>query len=620
MSKSGVQLSYSSTKWAKIKSVRAKQHHRILQLVDGRLLETHRYACAGAGNLIYHSDNGSIHVKTDDGIVQVDPAYSNDISLPVGNQMTLRASISEITGQEQLLGYNALSAYHYKSQEGFGRKSVLVLTSKTQDWPSILGFIEITTPFMHLKCRNEIFDSKFVDAKSDVSWDRWDQSTRKENLHRIARISRVVVHPEVRGLGLSTVLLAEASKYCKERWHSAGKRALFLEITADMLKYLPFAGSAGFTYLGQSDGNKKRLTKDMEYLRRVQEKPETDRKAHSVIGGSGKGILSRQKRDLRIYEELTKQMSGEESTVSEIIELAIEGVFSRPDTVDSLLKMVREPKPVYMKGLSTKAAGFLNQRITELGVGKPFVHTSNPTHKSNLNLDGSLRINNLTISYSPDSVRKTTKDVIAVRRAFGLTKEYSFRTGVNDLSFHVKPGQIAFFVGASGSGKTSLLDAIQRGEDDPDNNGTICWPGNTKIGTLDDAFSSDPIITSVGAENTEHAMKLLGAVGLAEPRLYISKYQELSAGQKYRASLAKLMCSDCNVWVLDEFGSNLDDATLTALAKTFALHARRMGVIVLMASVRKSPVAEIVEPDLTVQLNQLGKSIMTYKDKNERNI
>ena len=161
MLKNGVQLSYSSTKWTEIKSVRAKQHRRVLQLVDGRLLETHRYACVGAGNLIDHSVNGSIHVKTDDGLVQVDPPYSNDISLPVGNQVTLRASISEISDQDQLLGYNALSAYHYKSQEGFGRKSVLVLTSKTQDWPNILGFIEITTPFMHLKCRNEIFDSNF---------------------------------------------------------------------------------------------------------------------------------------------------------------------------------------------------------------------------------------------------------------------------------------------------------------------------------------------------------------------------------------------------------------------------------------------------------------------------
>ena len=39
---------------------------------------------------------------------------------------------------------------------------------------------------------------------------------------------------------------------------------------------------------------------------------------------------------------------------------------------------------------------------------------------------------------------------------------------------------------------------------------------------------------------------------------------QLSAGQQYRAQLARLLCSNSNIWFLDEFASSLDDATAVA--------------------------------------------------------
>ena len=602
--------------WSKVKKVGARGELKTLQLEDGRIVRTHRFACAGEGDSIIVRPDGEIKVLVEEHEISIDPPYSTQTDAPISRHTSIRATISEITDIVKLDAYSALSQYHYKSNEGFGRKAVLVLSSESEDWPSILGFVEIATPFMHLKCRNEAFDAPFSDPASGVSWQAWDQSTRAENLHRIARISRVVVHPEVRGLGLSKILLNAAASFCRERWHAGGKRALFLEITADMLKYLPFASSAGFTYLGESEGNSKRLVRDMKYLKKVASQPTQEREHHTVVDGSGRGILSRQKRDLGVYSQLSEEL-GDESTVAEAISLAIEGIFTDEDIVDRLLKIVRSPKPVYMKGLNKRAAGFLTARASSKVQSRENDENIPAMAKGLL---GSLHVRDISVVYAPSSVRTMTPDVIAVRRAFGLTKEYDFTTGINGLSFDIKPGQIALLCGASGSGKTSLLNAIRDGAVDSTVNGTVTSPDNAVVASLESIDTNGPIISEIGARSTDHALRILGAVGLAEPRLYISTFSELSAGQKYRATLAKLICSEANVWLLDEFGSNLDDATLTALAKTFSGLARKASAIVVMASVRRQPLQDVVDPDLIIRLNQIGNSTLVYKDDHDSNI
>ena len=610
-----MQLSYSTTT-AKVIKVAASREKKILRLEDGRTIRTHRFACVGQGDSIIIRPDGQLKVLVEEREILVDPPYSSQVEAPVSRHTSISATISEITNVTKLDAYNALSQYHYKSHEGFGRKAVLVLSSDTEDWPSILGFIEIATPFMHLKCRNEVFDAPFSDPASGVNWQAWDQSTRSEHLHRIARISRVVVHPEVRGLGLSKLLLNAASSFCSERWHAGGKRPLFLEITADMLKYLPFASSAGFTYLGDSEGNTNRLVRDMKYLKKVASQPTEQRSHHTVVDGSGHGILSRQKRDLGVYSQLSEEL-GDESTVAEAISLALEGIFTDEDIVDRLLKIVRSPKPVYMKALNKRAAGFLIARANSI-VDNRQNNGESPTFDRGLVKP--LQIRDLSVVYAPVNVRTTSPDVIAVRRAFGLTKEYDFTTGINGLSFDIKPGQIALLFGASGSGKTSLLNAIRDGSTNSTVSGTVSSPENAVIGTLESKVPDGPIISQIGAKSTDHALRILGAVGLAEPRLYISTFDELSAGQKYRATLAKLICSEANIWLLDEFGSNLDDATLTALAKTFAGLARQASTIVVMASVRRQPLQDIIDPELVIRLNQIGNSTVVYKDDHASNI
>ena len=118
-------------------------------------------------------------------------------------------------------------------------------------------------------------------------------------------------------------------------------------------------------------------------------------------------------------------------------------------------------------------------------------------------------------------------------------------------------------------------------------------------------------MTAIEAKDIDQGVEALNAAGLAEPRLYLSRWDQLSAGQKYRAQLARLICSDTNVWVLDEFASNLDDATALSVGRNFARAARRQEVICLIASVRRTPLVNSIAPDIVVHLNQVADPVVS---------
>ncbi len=55
----------------------------------------------------------------------------------------------------------------------------------------------------------------------------------------------------------------------------------------------------------------------------------------------------------------------------------------------------------------------------------------------------------------------------------------------------------------------------------------------------------------------------------------------LSAGQRHRLALARLIASPAPLWLLDEPANALDDRALGALAETIAAHRARGGMVVL---------------------------------------
>ena len=588
----------------KVTNVSSKSLTKRLRLSNGTTLSVHRFACVGQGDEILVTAKGIVCVKTYNGYISITPPYSEVVAFEPVEGRHLILECREIVSLPDYDAYEALSQFHYRNQNSFGRRAILVLKCRNPDFPSALGFVEITTAFLSSKNRSALFDAPFEsDVGRHVKWERWNKRTRREYTNSVARISRMVVHPEVRGIGLSKVLIREAEKFCNQRWQVQGLRPLFLEITADMLKFMPFVYSSQMHWIGDSPGNRERIERDMRYLESKRE----GRRDHWINRPSSRGIASRQRKDIDKVLDLKESFEQDGKDIFLQLSKVAEGNEDvDAHTYELLSSLVRTPKPTFMKGLTRRADAFVKSRCVSLGLK----YTNQEQTQQVASCSSPIRVRSLNLAFSVDTGFPGATNIGVVRRAFGLPRNFTFGTGIKDLNLEVNPREICLVYGSSGSGKTALLSLIA-GDNQLGVNkivsGSVQLPTDGIIGVLQDEWPNTPLLSSIGARNLNEAIDSLNASGLAEPRLYLSKWNHLSAGQKYRAQLARLMCSKANIWLLDEFASNLDDATAMSVGRNFARAARQREVICVVASVRRVPLINSLTPDLVVSLNQVER-------------
>lgn len=142
-----------------------------------------------------------------------------------------------------------------------------------------------------------------------------------------------------------------------------------------------------------------------------------------------------------------------------------------------------------------------------------------------------------------------------------------------NLTFSVAEGELLQLQGDNGSGKTTLLRALCTLI--PVDNGEVSWRGNPLPGARESYFEgmcfaghSDGLkgdLTALEnlqcslteqAASKEDCLKALDSTGLAE-RAHLP-CRVLSAGQKRRVVLARLLVSNATLWILDEPLTALD--------------------------------------------------------------
>ena len=164
------------------------------------------------------------------------------------------------------------------------------------------------------------------------------------------------------------------------------------------------------------------------------------------------------------------------------------------------------------------------------------------------------------------------------------------------LNFSVEPGSVLVVTGSNGSGKTSLLRIIA-GLTHPIA-GELAWhdgsvAGNPErhhnrisfVGHLDAVKAVLSVHENLqiwarlhgGTDKTiSMALKKMGLKGLENtPGRY------LSAGQKRRLSLARLVASHAVLWLLDEPTIALDPASVDALRDLIAEHRNSGGMTII---------------------------------------
>ena len=170
------------------------------------------------------------------------------------------------------------------------------------------------------------------------------------------------------------------------------------------------------------------------------------------------------------------------------------------------------------------------------------------------------------------------------------------RTVFAGLGFALNAGGALVLRGPNGSGKTTLL-RLMAGLARPIQ-GRLAWSG----AAVEDTENHGHHLRFIGHQDaikpaftvrenlsfwaafwatadgtlTARAMEIFGLAALADFPARL-----LSAGQRHRLALARLIASPAPLWLLDEPANALDDRSTDALTRTIAEHRARGGMVVL---------------------------------------
>ena len=163
-----------------------------------------------------------------------------------------------------------------------------------------------------------------------------------------------------------------------------------------------------------------------------------------------------------------------------------------------------------------------------------------------------------------------------------------------ELCIELNSGQVLLLEGENGSGKTSLL-RILCGFREPDA-GQVLWCGNAindsqyyddmaYVGHLDGVKKELTVLENLkvslalGQSGEYSIAQALAKVQLAD--FDDALVQTLSAGQKRRLSLVRLLITHNTLWILDEPFTSLDKQGISLIESLMTEHCNKGGMIIL---------------------------------------
>jgi len=205
----------------------------------------------------------------------------------------------------------------------------------------------------------------------------------------------------------------------------------------------------------------------------------------------------------------------------------------------------------------------------------------------------------INIGYETAAPEPTDR-VVGVAEAFGLGLDKWEKFVIYDnVELRIGPTDIVYITGDSGSGKSVLLKALEK--DIRQDLGLTC------INIADiKPEPNKPLIETVG-KSLEEALELLSRVGLNDAFLFLRTYEQLSDGQKYRYKIAKMIESNAQFWIMDEFAATLDRDTAKIVAYNLQKLARQQGKAVLAATTH-TDLFEDLNPSVHIH-KRFGKEI-----------
>ena len=586
-------------------------------------LKVHRFAVVGKGDKIKLGGVGNNRVsvvpkETVEPDIPVTPCFSVDDYIHLGkDKYDLR--IREINSATDLQALEFLEQFHYKTNSTLGertldrnsptvtpsiggRRAILVATLQLGERWIPAGYIDLQMPLMMCKPRHRLFAHPFVHPERDIAWHQWDTESMRKFLNIIVRIARIVVAPELRGLGLSRRIIRAAQSFSADRWHIGGMRPIFMEVSAEMLSHIDFVSSSGFRYIGRTEGNIKRVLKDMEQMSRSP---------------SGEfGIMSLQRKYFRALDDFCKTMNISFDKGLDYLRKKIE---TNEDSLTAgewaaLRSVIRNPIPYFLCPLDQCTEEYLMEAQEEFPPDRP-PHT----HKTRFSAR-SIRMSIKDLSIRAAYHIPETKSTKIIMDSFGLKGDTIFSDIVQNISVNASNGNIILVVGSSGSGKTVFLKSL-----DPE----ITLDGNLAVnrtaklnytaGWLKPLRDDIPIFEVLSDKySPAKSFVALSRVGLSEALAFIKPFWMLSRGQQYRAMIADLLLRNEEVWLLDEFCSDLDPMTAKIVAHNVRKQVIATGRVAFVAAANHAHYLDTLRPTRVLLLRP-GDAATWLSHKEYRN-
>jgi ABC-type lipoprotein export system ATPase subunit/GNAT superfamily N-acetyltransferase len=367
-------------------------------------------------------------------------------------------------------------------------------------------------------------------------------------INKFVRIPRIVIHPEFRGIGLGALMARQLVEYVKERWDVRGYRPVLVEVIAAMTEYHRFFQAAGFLDAGYTEGYK----------------------GLGITPHYGNGSFA-QRRNTEKYRFMVDQ--GPKPYL----------VF--PLTADMLARV----RSVFEKTSPTKT----------LLVRQP-------------QLEQPIRFAKVSIGYRAKNGLSPRAE--RIKETFGVDCGQMYSAILRKFDLTIEAGDTVLLTGASGSGKSTVIRVLSEKRSVLRRFMRIkghCPSVRAKIGNLSEKLdNSRPLIDQVGTELHE-SIRILNAVGLAEAHLYLKRPNQISEGQRYRFSVARLCDSRKPIWIADEFASTLDPLNAAIVAKGLRKLAYKQGATCMIAAPHIGNFAASLVPNVLVQLRWGGVASIT---------
>lgn len=587
---------------------------RRLKLNDGKsaaiVLKTHRFALVGKGDDVELEPSGRAFISSKENIddrIPFSPGFESTETVKLGgDELSIR--IREVISDEELAAFEYLERFHYKTSaldddeapktDFGGRRAVLIAFARVGGTWHPAGYLELQMPLLMVKPRHDLFNHGFQHATRPIQWARWDQHAIKNYVNLIVRVARIVTAPDLRGIGLARILLNTAKKFSKERWHIGGRRPIFMEISAEMLNHVDFVSSAGFRLLGKTEGNADRVLKDLYYMNR----------GYDV----NSGIMSLQKSYLTKLRKICEKTGRKFEDVLNLLRSVIEGNINSNSLSASewyiLKSVIRSKIPYYLCPLDKSTEDFLNEVLGPVRRPKLAMDTSENT--------GPLEVRNLAVRSSYDLPKTDT--VRTILEAFGLGGDTIRQTILEPYNLKANPGNIIFIAGASGSGKSMMLRSLDSAtslahitmnyDERSLPEGGAAW--------LEPIKSDQPLIEYFTNKwGPERSMSALNLAGLSEAFVYLKPFALLSRGQRYRAMLAELCLSRAGLWLIDEFGADLDPLSARIVAHNLRRLVVRLKKVAIIAAANHGHYLSALHPTQVITLRQgVPAQTFSYRD------